>query len=110
MPWHNILRQGISKGATESVFCWPSRAGLGAALKSSLKKAIFFFICKWLSIGYSFWVKDGEKCPFFFPGLGPHLGQTCDSIVLYPCEFKCVSAVLCLEGPLSWVFSIPSGS
>lgn len=44
MPCHNILRQGISKGATESVFCWPSRAGLGAALKSSLKKAFFLFV------------------------------------------------------------------
>ena len=37
----------------------------------------WFFICKWSSIGDSFWIRDVGLCPLPLSVLGPHLAQNC---------------------------------
>lgn len=72
------------------------------------------FICKWLPVGDSFWVRDGAVCSPLFSALGNLelmqvlclLCACCHGLALS--EFLCVPVLLCL-GLVSSVCSIPSG-
>jgi hypothetical protein len=88
--------------------------GMHPTLKSSLfpqwdsLRRNWIFICKWLSIGHSFWVKGEGLCPLL-SALGPHLVQ---ALCMLP---RSLWVTLCIypvdvEGFVFLVSSIPSDS
>lgn len=68
--------------------------------------------CLLLSIVVSFWVRD-RSMYLLLLALGPQLVQPCAGHVVHCfclCKFICEVILLCLEGPICLVTSIPSGS
>lgn len=72
-----LLRQRISKDATELVICccpgaWPE---VWSVSTRETFGENWFVLCKWLSTGHSFLVGDGDMCPLLLSALGSHLAQ-----------------------------------
>lgn len=77
------FKKNLPKDGTEFILCQLSTAGHVTTLKcasssqwrsSGENEAI---ICEWLSIGESFWVRDGVLCPLLLAGPGHARSLSC---------------------------------
>ena len=67
MPKLSPMRQNMSEYSVVFLLCWPYPAGHGAPFRCGLytqgdSSGEIFFLWMCLSVGDSFWVRDGDLC------------------------------------------------